>query len=83
MRGPITNKNNDINWKNKLENFNIDPTLKWEKAEIIELNPNILSLQNEKGENIKIYKSDLNWIIKNKNIDDKFNKGDFIFVKKG
>ena len=48
-RGPITNKNNDINWKNKLENFNIDPTLKWEKAEIIELNPNILSLQNEKG----------------------------------
>ena len=46
--------------ENKLENFNIDPTLKWEKAEIIELNPNILSLQNEKGENIKIYKSDLN-----------------------
>ena len=35
-----------------------------------------------KKENIKIYKSDLNWIIKNKNIDDKFNKGTLYLSKK-
>ena len=34
------------------------------------------------NENIKIKKSKLKWIIKNNNIEDVFNVGDFIFVKK-
>ena len=31
-RGPITNKNKDINWREKLDDFNIDTTLKWENC---------------------------------------------------
>ena len=41
-RGPITNKNQDVNWKKKLDDFEIDPTLKWEKAEITGINENFI-----------------------------------------
>ncbi len=81
-RGPITNKNRDVNWKEKLDNFQIDPTLKWEKAEITEINENYLILNSEKNKNIKINKSNLSWVLKSKNITDLFDLGDLVFVKK-
>ena len=37
-RGVITNKIKNKNWKKKLNQFKLDPTLNWEFAEIIELN---------------------------------------------
>ena len=37
-RGPITNKNNDMNWEKKLKELSIDPTLNWEIGEISEIN---------------------------------------------
>ena len=41
-RGPITNKLEDPKWKNKVKKFKIDPTLKWNFAEIKNLdNSNI------------------------------------------
>ena len=46
-RGPITNKNEDTNWKKKLENFNIDPTLQWKKAEVTGMNDNFLILKTK------------------------------------
>ncbi len=81
-RGPITNRNLDSNWKKKLDDFEIDPTLKWEKAEVIALNENFLNLKTKKNENIQISKTNLNWAIKNKSINDVFDLGDFVFIKK-
>ena len=81
-RGPITNKNKDKNWKKKLDNLIVDKTLEWEKAEIIEINENSLILNSENNNNIKITKSSLRWVTKNKSIFDVFNLGDFVFVKK-
>tara|TARA_Y100000992_G_scaffold296867_1_gene259667 strand:- start:192 stop:2543 length:2352 start_codon:yes stop_codon:yes gene_type:complete len=81
-RGPITNKNQEKNWKNKLENFNIDPTLRWQKAEIIKTEENFLVLKSKKNQNIKIEKSNLKWALKNQTISDVFSLGDFVFVKK-
>ena len=81
-RGPITNRNFDSNWKKKLDDFEIDPTLKWEKAEVIALNENFLNLKTKKNENIQISKTKLNWAIKNKSINDVFDLGDFVFIKK-
>jgi penicillin-binding protein 1A len=86
-RGPITNKFKDKNWKNKLKKFKLDPTLKWEFAEIIELNnlQIIFKLINEKkkiNKNIITLKN-LKWTIpKKKLISDRYNIGDIIFVKK-
>ena len=39
-RGPITNKLQNKNWKNKIEQFKLDPTLSWEFAEIVSLENN-------------------------------------------
>ncbi len=81
-RGPITNKNKDTNWKKKLESLNIDPTLEWLKAEVTGINDNFLTLKTINDKNIKIEKNSLNWAIKKRNINDIFDIGDFVFIKK-
>ena len=48
-RGPITNKMQDVKWREKLDNYIIDPTLKWEKAEVTNLSENYLDLKLEKN----------------------------------
>ncbi len=80
-RGPITNKNQDMKWKEKLEDLNIDSTLKWDTAEVTEINENHLGLKTKKNKNVKINKSNLKWAIKKKNISDIFDLGDIVFVK--
>ena len=83
-RGPITNKIKDANWKKKVESFKIDPTLNWEKVEILKVNENGIDfkLLNKKSiGNISL--KNLKWALSNKKtIFDKFNTGDIIFVKK-
>jgi penicillin-binding protein 1A len=86
-RGPITNKIQEKNWKNKLDKFKLDPTLKWQFAEIKELNNSQIkfTIINEKREKIEgvLLKKDLKWTIpRNKNISDRYNIGDILFVKK-
>ncbi len=81
-RGPITNKLKDKNWEKKLNQYSLDPTLNWKKAEVTEINENYVVLKLEKNLNAKIYKSNLNWAIKNKTIEDVFEIGDIIFIKK-
>ena len=81
-RGSITNKFEDKEWKKKLDNYNLDPTLNWKIAEIIEIKENYLVLKSEKNSNIRVYKSNLNWAIKNKDIKDIFEIGDLVFIKK-
>ena len=47
-RGPITNKFKNKNWE-KIKNLKIDPTLKWEKAEVLEINENGINFKTLKG----------------------------------
>ena len=80
-RGSITNKNQDKNWKNKLEKIDIDPTLKWKIGEIISFKDN--SIQTEvDGKIVEINKTNLNWALRKRDIQKVFDIGDFIFVKK-
>ncbi len=87
-RGAITNKIKDKNWKKKILNYKLDPTLKWDFAEITNLEIDKIDFkilkdfkQDKSGQiNIKSIK----WVIpKNKSLEDKFKVGDIIFVKKG
>ena len=86
-RGPVANKLNDKNWKNKIERFKLDPTLSWHIAEIIRIDNfkvNFKTLKFAKNKNIfgELKIEDLKWIItKKKTITDKLKVGDIIFVK--
>ena len=87
-RGPITNKINDKNWKNKIERYKLDPTLSWYFAEIIKVDNFSVDFKTFNGVNksnifgeLKI--DDLKWITsKKKTVTDKLKVGDVIFVKK-
>ena len=81
-RGPITNKINNLNWKNEIDRIEIDPTLGWEVAEITFINDSFLEAFTNKKNKVKINKNNLKWAIGKKNINDFFKLGDFIFVKK-
>ena len=85
-RGPITNKLKNKNWKLKIDKFKLDPTLKWEFAEIKEINNSLIKIIiiNKKKivEGVLPIK-DLKWMLpKGKLITSKFKIGDIIFVKK-
>ena len=86
-RGSIANKFRDKNWKEKILQYKLDPTLNWIPAEIIEVNSNELSFKTIKKskKNFKgsVYQKDLKWTLKqNKSIIDIHEVGDIIFVKK-
>ena len=85
-RGPITNKLKDKNWESKLEKYKLDPTLKWELAEITEIdNSNIYFKTIKKKKNLQgvLNKENIKWTIpNNKEIRDKHKIGDIFFVKK-
>ena len=79
-RGPITNKFKETKWKEKIDKINLDPTLNWKKAEIIEINLDsiLVTFDNNK---IKILKKNLQWALRKKEITSVFEVGDFIFIK--
>ena len=86
-RGPITNKFKNANWKKKLNQYKLDPTLKWKFAEIIDLNNSGIKFRiiNDKKnmETGNLNLTSIKWTIpKNKTISERFNLGDIIFVKK-
>ena len=86
-RGPITNKLKNGNWKNKIDEFKLDPTLKWKFAEILQINETEINFkiinQNEKNSIEKLYFKNLKWSLpKNKTISSIHSIGDIIFVKK-
>ncbi len=85
-RGPITNKLRDKSWKNKIDQFKLDPTLNWKMVEIISITENEVKFKTLENKNKKegILKFDnFKWAIsKNKTVKDKFKIGDIIFVKK-
>ena len=79
-RGPITNKFKETKWKEKIDRINLDPTLNWKKAEIIEINLDsiLVTFENNKK---KILKKNLQWALRKKEITSVFEVGDFIFIK--
>jgi len=82
-RGAITNKIKNPNWKKIVKNLKIDPTLNWKKAEILTINENGINFETLKGLKGNISLKKLKWAIPNKkNIFDRFNVADIIFVKK-
>ena len=87
-RGPIANKLKDSKWKKKLDKFKLDPTLKWNFAEIINLDNSQINFKIIKKDNKNeieeyLYAKDVKWTIpKNKSIPDVHTSGDIIFVKK-
>ncbi len=80
-RGPLLNKFEDKNWKEKIKNKNIDPTLNWQIAEVTDLNEDFLNLKTKKNGEVKIFKSELIWALKKKEIEDIFSLGDFVYIK--
>ena len=82
-RGPITNKIKDSNWREKIKSYKLDPTLNWEKAEIVEINDNGINFKTLKNIKGIVPLKKLKWAIAyKKTIFDSFNVGDLIFVKK-
>ena len=89
-RGPITNKIKNKNWEKKLEHYKLDPTLKWNLAEIVSLDENkvgikIIQKKDKKKNNTQefLYLNKLKWSVpKKKLIKDIHSIGDIIFVKK-
>ena len=82
-RGALTNKTKNLNWKKTIENLKIDPTLNWEKAEILETNNIGLTFKTLNGIKGIVPMNKIKWAIPNKKIiSDKFNVGDIIFIKK-
>ncbi len=83
-RGPITNKIKNPNWKRKIQELKIDPTLNWQIAEIISLNENKINFEiiNKKN-NSRGFLSlqNLKWTIpKKKSMQNIHKIGDIIFV---
>ena len=82
-RGPIDNKFTNPQWKNNIDKINLDPTLKWSKAEIVAIDTNFLKIKTLDNNNEGlIEKKNLKWVIKKKELKDNFKVGDIIFVKK-
>ena len=81
-RGPITNTLKENMWEKKIKDQNIDPTLKWEFAEITNITEEKIDVKflktNEKNQ---INFKELKWAVK-ESIFTTFAIGDIIFVKK-
>ena len=86
-RGPITNKIQNKNWENKISKYKLDPTLNWRVAELVSVDDKELKLRTiDKKDKIEegiIYPRNIKWTLRqNKNLDDVYEVGDILFVKK-
>ncbi len=80
-RGPITNKNDNFNWRIQIDNLKIDKSLNWKIAEVTGITDDYLSIKIlDKKTTGKIYKNNISWIVKKENLVSKFKLGDVIFV---
>ena len=86
-RGPIVNKIKNKNWKKKIDQFKLDPTLKWQFAEIKEISNSKIKFKiiSNKKKNVEgfLLTNEIKWTLsKSKLISEKYKIGDIIFVKK-
>ena len=70
-RGPITNKIKNKNWENKILQLKLDPTLNWNIAEIISIQPNEIKFKtlnkDKKDTNGVLFKKEIKWTLRQKN----------------
>ena len=81
-RGPIANIFTNENWKEILKKINLDPTLGWETAQVLNIDlytAEIKFIKNQKKN--KIFFKNLKWTNK-KSFEDLLKIGDLIFLKK-
>ena len=86
-RGPLANKIKNKNWKNIVSKYKLDPTLKWNLAEIIFINDYEIKIKiiakDKKYEDVNLQFDEIKWTLKQKkSIKDIHEVGDIIFVKK-
>ena len=84
-RGAITNKITSKNWKSKINQYKLDPTLNWDLAEIIKINGDEIIFKTiNKKNNFEgnILPKNISWTLRKKSIDKVHKIGDIIFVKK-
>ncbi len=86
-RGPITNKNKNTKWENKILQYKLDPTLNWNFAEIIYLDNNQIKFKiidkKKKNSDGTLFLENIKWTLRqNKSIQDTHKIGDILFVKK-
>ena len=82
-RGPITNKLKNPNWKKKIDNIKLDPTLNWKIAEILSITDEEIFFKTLKGKQNSISFNNLKWISsKKEKIINYFKIGDMVFVKR-
>ena len=86
-RGPVTNKIKNKNWENKILQYKLDPTLNWNIAEIISVEPNKIKFKtldkDKKNINGVIFKKEIKWTLRQKKLtENTFKVGDIIFTKK-
>ncbi len=81
-RGPITNASRDRDWKNTIQKIDIDETLNWKIAEVLQVEDyeSIIKLIKDNSKSKMIFK-DLGWT-RTKNFKQLLEVGDLIFVKK-
>ena len=81
-RGPITNIFLNKNWKETVNKINLDKTLKWEVAQVLDVQEytSKIKLLNNNSQ-IQIVFENLNWTNK-KNFNELLEIGDLIFLKK-
>ncbi len=81
-RGPIANIFSDKNWKEILKKINLDKTLGWEVAQVLNVDGYTSEIKfinkQKKGQ---IFFENLKWTNK-KSFDDLLENGDLIFLKK-
>ena len=86
-RGPITNKFKDKNWQNKILQFKLDPSLKWNIVVILSIDNNQINFEAIDKKNSKfkgvISQKNIKWTLKRNKLPEDIHKvGDIIFVKK-
>ena len=86
-RGPISNKIKSKNWKKKISQYKLDPTLNWYFAEITSLNNNEINFKtiDKKEQTLSgsLSLKNVKWTTPRKKTIQEIHKiGDIIFVKK-
>ena len=57
------NKFKNQNWRDKVEDFKIDPTLEWKKAEILNLDESKINFRSLEGKEGIIFEKNLKWAL--------------------
>ena len=85
-RGAITNKIKNKDWEKIILNYNLDPTLNWNLAEITSVSDKEIKFKtivtDKNHINEVLYLKDIKWTLRSNSIETIHEIGDIFFVKK-